>query len=82
MRPGRCPHCGKWLNAVSTLEGPVPPSEGDLTVCFGCGEALRFDAELLLRKITAAELAALDPEEAAVFCETQTKVRRFIARSG
>jgi hypothetical protein len=80
LRASQCPHCGKRLDALSTLDGPVPdhPTEGDLMVCIGCGEALRFDAKLLLRKITAAELADLHPETAAEFHATQTAVRAFL----
>lgn len=79
ISPGQCPHCGKRLDAVSRLEGPVTnPSAGDLTVCFGCGESLQFDDRLRLKRISATELAALDPEEAADLNKTQAVIRAFL----
>jgi len=48
-------------------------------VCFGCGETLRFDGKLRLRKMTLAELAALAPEEAADLQQTQQAIRKFLA---
>jgi hypothetical protein len=76
----RCPHCGQKLDAASVLQGEVPlPEPDDLTVCFGCGEALQFDAKLRLRKMTAAELAALAPDEAAELRQTQQAIRKFLA---
>jgi len=47
-------------------------------VCFGCGEALTFDRRLRLQRISAAELAALHPDEAAELRQTQHAVRSFL----
>jgi len=55
------------------------PKPADLTVCFGCGEALTFDRRLRLQRISAAELAALHPDEAAELRKTQHAVRAFLA---
>jgi hypothetical protein len=83
LSPSRCPHCGHRLNAASRLSGPVPkPVPGDMTICFGCGEALQFDRRLRLTKITAAEIAALDPDERAELQQTQAAVRSFLAAEG
>lgn len=77
----RCPHCGYLTDTVSTIAGRVPrPCPGDLSVCFGCGEALQFDRRLRLTTITAAELAALHPEEREKLTATQGHIRRFLAR--
>ncbi len=57
------------------------PKPDDLTVCMGCGEVLTFGPRLTLHKITAAELAALTPEEAADLEQTQTIVRAFLSQS-
>lgn len=76
----RCPHCGHRLDAAGTLAGAVPrPKRFDLTVCFGCGEVLQFDRRLRLQRITANELAALTPDEAADLRQTQTAIREFLA---
>jgi hypothetical protein len=67
-------------DAASTLSGPVPnPRRGDLTACFGCGEALKYDRRLRLVKISAAELVALAPDERSALQEVQNAVRSFLA---
>jgi hypothetical protein len=78
----RCPHCGYRMDAVSQIgvERPPRPEPGDLTVCFGCGEALQFGPRLAMQKITAAQLAALEPDEAAELQRMQVVVRAFLAQ--
>ena len=78
----RCPHCGKKLNAAGRLgeDAPPMPTPGDMMVCFGCGEIAAFDARLRLRRMTAVEIAGLDPEETADLRRTQTTIRDFLAR--
>jgi hypothetical protein len=83
LPPKKCPHCGYLVTAASAMRGPTPmPKPGDLSVCFGCGEALQFDRRLRLAKITAAELAALGRREAAEFHRVQREVRRFLETRG
>lgn len=83
LPPSRCPHCGKRLNAAGVVDGTAPlPRPDDLTICFGCGEALTFDRGLRLRAIRASELAGLTPEEAADLRRVQSAVRAFLARDG
>ena len=65
------------------LEGPAPePKEADVTVCFGCGELLQFDAELRLLRLPARELASLEPAVKAELRRTQKAVRAFLAQEG
>lgn len=68
------------MDTVSRLSADVPPpNPGDFGICFGCGETLVFDRRLRLRKITAAEVSALDPDEAAELRQTQQAIRAFLA---
>jgi hypothetical protein len=54
------------------------PRRGDLTVCFGCGEALQYDRRLRLVKIGAAQISALDPDEHAALQQMQNAIRSFL----
>ena len=59
-----CPWCLKGINAAAPAEGgDDAPGEGDVTICFECGEWCLFTAEMTLRKPTDDELTeiALDP---------------------
>ena len=53
-----------------------PPQAGDYSICFGCTTILMFDAQLQLRRLTDAELAAVPPD-----CRrAQQTLRRFKQR--
>jgi hypothetical protein len=60
----RCPSCGYVLDACA----PRPsndrerPSPGDITLCFGCGEVLFFDAQMKHQLLPPPRVEALDPE--------------------
>jgi hypothetical protein len=75
----RCPHCGHRLNACSTLGEDRPPNPGDLSVCMGCGQVVRFGPKLKLQRVPASVIAALLPDERAELQEVLDKVRGFIA---
>lgn len=65
LKPHRCPHCGKRLNAAGTTDGAdARPEPGDCTMCFGCGEWCVFADDLSLRKPSEDELVELldDPD--------------------
>jgi hypothetical protein len=58
-----CPVCGKLQNRVSSAmpgseQGPAP---GDYAICFNCKEFLVYDEQLIRRKPTPEQLAALNP---------------------
>jgi hypothetical protein len=79
LRQDRCPYCGKTVDSLGTLQGEPPlASEGDMSVCFGCGEVMQFDADFRLQKMSAAEIAALTPEEAADLKKTQEMIRAHL----
>lgn len=76
--PCPCPACGKQVDAASLLgrEAYVPPTEGDMTVCFYCSAPLRYDKYMKLHPL---DPDTLDPEAAAALREAIDKVR-FMAR--
>jgi hypothetical protein len=49
-----CPYCGHVVDAHSTDQGT--PSPGDLSICFYCGEIMRFSEYLSLLKCNVEEL--------------------------
>ena len=58
-----CPTCGHKLNASSHADGA--PSKEDLSICFECGEILRYEADLGLEAVSKEELAEImrkDPD--------------------
>ena len=80
LREDHCPYCGKMVDSLCTLEGEPPfANEGDLVVCFGCAEIMQFGADLRMKKMTMAEIAALSPEELADMKQTQDAIRSFLA---
>jgi len=49
-----CPTCGYTMDSASSLnpdDAAHPPTPGDYSVCFECGELLEFDADLKFRKL-------------------------------
>ena len=43
----RCLNCAKELDSSFRPDG-AEPREGDVTICYGCGELMEFDGELKL----------------------------------
>ena len=54
------------------------PQIGDLYVCVGCAGISQFDEQMLLVRMTAGQLAALDPELQEALTVTQTEVRQLL----
>lgn len=57
-----CPSCKATLDGHVPHGAARPPQPGDLTACFQCSAPLLFGEGLVLRLLTAEELAALPPE--------------------
>lgn len=80
VRVMRCVHCGHPFDGVTVLGGTLrPPRAGDASVCFACGEVMRFDRRNRVRRMSAREIATLSPDLAAALHATQAVVRRFLA---
>lgn len=59
-----CPWCGRQMDRVSSVNLDAVPEEGDITLCFGCGEWCVFDDGLHLRKPSDEEFDIIgsDPD--------------------
>jgi len=73
-----CPHCHHTLDAATGVESESAPSEGDISICWYCGnwlvfdrvlkplartqDGVVFDPQLTVRPITEEEIAALPQE--------------------
>jgi len=57
-----CPTCGYKMDEATSIAGSnreeaeKAPEYGAFTICLKCGEALVFDSNLYLRKLTASEI--------------------------
>ena len=61
--PSLCPTCGYAMDRASASDGDHKPSESEISLCFGCGAALQFDANLRPRLVTLSDLQALARED-------------------
>jgi len=74
--------CGELLDAATSAPNvgtsrDARPDPGDLTVCFGCGRAYQFDAEL---RHVPLDVDALPEEDRANVRKIQASVVRFRGR--
>ena len=51
-----CTACGKTLDSAACVGEDAMPTEGDITLCIGCGHLMAFDQDLKLRELTAQEM--------------------------
>lgn len=59
-----CPWCDAPLNAAThTGDGKRGPKADDMSICTTCAQAVIFNADLTVRRITAQDLAGLAPTE-------------------
>lgn len=77
--PSLCPACRYAMDRASAVDGDHKPSEGDLSLCFGCGAALQFDATLRHRLLTLSDLQALAREDPDMLRQLEA-ARREIMR--
>lgn len=62
----RCPSCDIPLTAATGVENENKPEEGDISICFNCGEILTFNVDLTQSKISYEKLLEIKttaPEE-------------------
>lgn len=73
----RCPICGYVLDAASPMPGNrrPTPQPGDITLCFGCGEVLWFDAQMKHVRFPPERVATLDRETLAIVRAGQEAIR-------
>lgn len=77
----RCPECNYTLTGATKVHGEeAMPEKGDSSVCINCGQVLIYEADLTLRKPTAAEISdIMDCAEAWAVIE---KAQMFIRKRG
>ena len=73
-----CGHCGMMLNRATHEEG-IPPSSGDVSVCWNCAGVNRFDAELLLKPVRDEDLGAIDVDHEQL-AEARALIRAAMTR--
>ena len=54
-----CPHCGKLMEAATSVGPRHVPQQGDIALCIGCTAILVFDHDLKVRQPTADELEGI-----------------------
>lgn len=60
----RCPQCGKKLDSSTGLEEHTTPSEGDFSMCIGCGAAFEYGEGLKLQLTTIEAIERVSPSAA------------------
>lgn len=58
-RATACPRCEHTLVDASTSALGVRPEPGDTSVCAYCGQVLKYEDDLAIRKATVAEIREL-----------------------
>lgn len=77
----RCPACSYKLDGATVAHGEdAQPSEGDNSICLNCGQLLKYQADLTLRKATAEDVREL--MRLPVAWATLEKMQRFIHERG
>lgn len=75
-----CPNCGHHIDASTSLGSRPTPADGDVTMCWYCGEIGRFVVTAFgvsIRKLTDRERPEIEADpEVARFRETRIRVLR------
>jgi hypothetical protein len=74
-----CPFCGHHHDAVSAFHSDTDfPNDGNITMCFGCGQFCVFDSDAdgRLRKPTKKEQRVIDHDEDAQTLRNAWKIVR------
>jgi hypothetical protein len=78
---GRCPTCGKQLEAHATVGFQSGLRVGDAAVCIGCASALVIvQVPYEFRLMTKKEIAKLDPVTRELLEKAQANIREDNAR--
>jgi hypothetical protein len=77
-----CPTCGYQVDAATLVQKLLPqpqvkrPRPGDFSVCFSCGEMLRFTDAMTLRICDLNDMVGLTPRLGAYLSMVQNAVRK------
>ena len=70
--PDLCCRCGYVFEVVTGSRTLRP---GDFTVCFGCGELLRYEPDMRTRRTTCEDVAELTPSQVEGVSRAQAAIR-------
>ena len=62
-KASKCPGCGVKLNRATGILDNVTPRPGDYAVCTYCGEWVRYEEGLTLRRCTQEDINLLMPHD-------------------
>jgi hypothetical protein len=81
---GVCPCCGHDFDCTASLETDTPTlGPGDVAVCIRCGVALRFNEDMTVRRLSAAEWLRLSRLEQRALSDATAMVMAYqVARGG
>jgi hypothetical protein len=71
-----CPACGRKIDAATGILNGASPAPGDLSVCWSCGEIMRFCQDLTLEAAGPDEVQALDVTARRALLLAQRGIRR------
>lgn len=77
----RCPTCNTSLNAATGVDTDAKPENGDISICFGCGEILTFNDDLTLSKISEKMLTEIQSEAPDTYLSIKRMSRLFKEKS-
>lgn len=72
-----CPACHRKLDHAAPVDSEACPGPGDVSVCAYCAQVNVFVEGGVLRRITAQELADLDPTTRATILAAVNALARF-----
>jgi len=77
MERALCPICGYAPDRATRAmgKGNRPPQKDDISVCFGCGAVLQFNADLTLRSMNFMEFSKLTPYQRRLIGEAQRWIK-------
>ena len=67
MKETKCPLCQHKIDSHTGVTTKNKPKKGDWTVCFYCGEILRFSSEDKLQVVPPVDLIVLAMEQPTVY---------------
>ena len=76
-----CPNCKEKLDAATAVSHESRPKEGDLSVCFYCGQLLKFSSDGSLLPLEENELKMLTNQERKELLSAKVKVLTYRGNS-
>lgn len=71
--PVQCPRCQMVITRAENPSG-ASPAPHDLMVCYRCGSVLKYDSQMVLRRLKDADLKAMSPDSRTMLLATMAAV--------